>query len=311
MVRGSIAAAQPGAACSAQEISMTLRPGLAVLVALGLSAATLSAQTQFTLLAALTDPASGKPVETLTPADVQVTEDGVTATIVKVEPVVRSVKVQVLIDNGAGIGRNIVELRTGVRGLLERMPPDIETTLVTTSPQARFLVRATKNRDELLKGVDRLAPDNGTGRFTESLSEAAERANKDKDAFTVIITAGSTSGDARILESDMQQALDRINGKPMIVHVLLYAGEKSASGGITQVEVGERAAKMSGGRYEFINSMNRYSTLLPELGNEVAKQLTGNTRQFRLTVQRPQGKKGDLGKVSFTSSKTISGLWRE
>jgi len=290
---------------------MTLKPGLAVLVGLGLWAATLSAQTQFTLLAALTDPASGKPVETLTPTDVQVTEDGVAATIVKIEPVVRSVKVQVLIDNGAGIGRNIVELRTGVRGLLERMPPDIETTLVTTSPQARFLVRATKNRDELLKGVDRLAPDNGTGRFTESLSEAAERANKDKDAFTVIITAGSTSGDARILESDMQEALDRINGKPMIVHVLLYAGEKSASGGITQVEVGERAAKLSGGRYEFINSMNRYTTLLPELGSEVAKQLTGNTRQFRLTMQRPQGKKGDLGKVSFTSSKTISGLWRE
>jgi hypothetical protein len=191
------------------------------------------------------------------------------------------------------------------------MPPDIEITLVTTSPQARFLVRATKNRDELLKGVDRLAPDNGSGRFTESLSEAAERANKDKDAFTVIITAGSTSGDARILESEMQQALDRINGKPMIVHVLLYAGEKSASGGITQVEVGERAAKMSGGRYEFINSMSRYSTLLPELGSEVAKQLTGNTRQFRLTVQRPQDKKGDLGKVSVTSAKTISGLWRE
>ena len=291
---------------------MTLRPVLAVLVALGLSAAALGAQTQFTLLVAMTDSASGKPVETLTPADVQVTEDGVAGTIVKIEPVVRSVKVQVLIDNGVGIGRNIVELKTGVRGLLERIPPDIETTVVTTSPQARYLVRPTKNRDELLKGVDRLAPDNGSGRFTESLSEAAERANKEKDTFTVIIVAGSTSGDARILDSDMQQALDRINGKPMIVHVLLYAGEKSSSGGITQVEVGERAAKMSGGRYEFINSMNRYSTLLPELGSEVAKQLTGNTKQFRLTVQRPQGKKGDLGKVSvISSSKTISGLWRD
>jgi hypothetical protein len=183
MLRGGVAAAQPGAACpAAQEISMTLRPVVAVLVALGLSAAAVGAQTQFTLLAALTDPASGKPVETLTPADVQVTEDGVAGTNVKIEPVVRSVKVQVLIDNGAGMGRNIVELRTGVRGLLERIPPDIETTLVTTSPQARFLVRATKNRDELLKGVDRLAPDNGTGRFTESLSEAAERAKARKAA---------------------------------------------------------------------------------------------------------------------------------
>ena len=69
---------------------------------------------------------------------------------------------------------------------------------------------------------------------------------------------------------------------------------------------------MTGGRYEFINSMTRYSTLMPELGAEVAKQLTGNTRQFRITVQRPDGKRGELGKVSISStSKTLSGLWRE
>ena len=134
---------------------MTLRP-LPVLITVALSGVALSAQAQFTLLASFVEPGSGNPVETLTPADVQVTEDGLTATVVKVEPVVRSVKVQVLIDNGVGIGRNIVELRNGVRRLLEALPPDTDTTLVTTAPQARFLVRATKNRDELLKGVDRL-----------------------------------------------------------------------------------------------------------------------------------------------------------
>jgi hypothetical protein len=291
---------------------MALRRFLPALVTIGLSGAALGAQAQFTLLAAVVDPASGNPVETLAPADVRVTEDGLAAKVVNVEPIIRSVKVQLLIDNGIGMGRNIVELRTGVRRLLEGLPPDIETTVVTTSPQPRFLVRATKNREELLKGVDRLAPDSGTGRFTESLDEAAERANKDRDAFTVIIAAGSTSGDGRIDESEMQRALDRVRGKPMIVHVLLYAGERSASGGAAQVDVGERAAQMTGGRYEFINSMNRYATLLPDLGAEVAKQLTGNTRQFRVTVQRPEGKKGDLGKVSISvPSKTISGLWRE
>ena len=291
---------------------MTLRAILPVLVAVVLSGTALGAQEQFTLLASFVERGSGNPVETLTPADVSVTEDGLTATVVKVEPVVRSVKVQVLIDNGAGVGRNIVELRNGVRRLLEELPPDIDTTLVTTSPNPRFLVRATKNRDDLLKGIDRLAPDSGAGRFTESLAEAAERANKDRDAFNVIIAAGTTSGDARILDGEMQRALEQIGGKPMIVHVLLYAGERSASGGTAQVEVGERAAQMTGGRYEFINSMNRYSTLLPELGTEVAKQLTGGTRQFRVTVQRPDGKKGDLGKVSLgVGSKSVTNVWRE
>ena len=291
---------------------MTLRPIVPVLVTVALSSAAVGAQAQFTLLASFVDPASNNPVETLTNADLQVTEDGLAARVLTVEPVVRSVKVQVLIDNGAGIGRNIVELRNGVRRLVEALPPETDTVLVTTSPQPRFLVRATKNREELLKGVDRLAPDSGAGRFTESLAEAAERANKDKDAFTVIIAAGTTSGDARILDSDMREALDLIGRKPMIVHVLLYAGERSASGGVAQVEVGQRAAEMTGGRYEFINSMSRYSTLLPELGAEVAKQLTGNTRQFRVTVQRPDGKRGELGKISVTStSKKLSGLWRD
>ena len=82
--------------------------------------------------------------------------------------------------------------------------------------------------------------------------------------------------------------MENVGRKPMIVHVLLYAGERSTTGGVTQVEVGEHVARMTGGRYEFINAMTRYSTLLPELGGEVAKQLTGNTRQFRVTVQRPR-----------------------
>lgn len=278
---------------------MTFRQLFPTVVLIGLSIAAVHAQAQFTIVATVLDPATSKPVETLTPADVNVTEDGVTATIVKVEPIVQSVKVQVLVDNGAGIGRNIVELRNGLRSLLERLPPDVETTVVTTAPQPRFLVRATTNRDELLKGVDRLAPDSGSGRFIESLTEAAERANKSKDAFTVIIAAGTTSGDGNIIESAMQRALDQIRGKPMLVHVLLYAGERSASGGIAQVEVGELAAKMTGGRYEFINSMSRYATLMPELGAEVAKQLAGNTRQFRITARRPDGKKGDFGKVNI------------
>ena len=291
---------------------MTLGRVVSALVTLAFCSAALGAQAQLSLLATVVDRATGMPAETLAPADVRVTEDGMTASVVKVEPVTRSVKVQVLIDNGIGTGRNIVELRTGVRKLVEGLPPMVETTLVTTAPNPRFLVRATTNRDELLKGVDRLTPDTGTGSFVESLTEAAQRANKTKDSFTVIIAAGSTSGDARVLDNDMREALEQIQGKPMIVHVLIYAGERSASGGVAQVEVGERAAQMSGGRYEFINSMNRYITLLPELGAEVAKQLTGNTRQFRVTVQRPDGKKGDLGKVSISvTGKTVSSVWRE
>jgi hypothetical protein len=49
-----------------------------------------------------------------------------------VEAVVRQVKVQVLIDNGVGVGANsLSDFRTGVRNLIAALPPDIETTIMT------------------------------------------------------------------------------------------------------------------------------------------------------------------------------------
>ena len=280
---------------------MLFRRFVPVLVVLGLCAAGTRAQEQFTMLATVLDPEKGTPVESLTPADVRVTEDGQTAKVTKVEAVTRSVKVQVLIDNGVGIGPGLAELRRGVRTLLEGLPPDIETTVVTTAPQGRMLVRPTKNRDELLKGVDRLTPDSSTGRFTESLGEAVDRANKDKDTFTVIIAAGTTSGDGQVMASAQNRIVQNLRGRPILIHVLMYSGERSASGGDAQIQLGEMVTKLTGGRYEFINAMQRYATLLPELGADVAKQTTGGTKQFRITAQRPDGKKGDFGKLGMSA----------
>jgi hypothetical protein len=280
---------------------MLLRRYFAAVCFVGLSVAGLAAQQQFALLATLLDPEKGAPPETVAPAAIHVTEDGAEAKVVKVDVAVRTVKVQVLIDNGVGIGQNLTEVRNGVRGLIEAIPPDVETTLVTTSPQPRFLVKATKSREELLKGVDRLTLDSGTGRFTESLTEAAERANKDKDAFTIFIAAGTTSGDRDIRDAHTKRLLEQIQGKPMIVHVVMFSGERSATGGDIQIEVGQVVTKMTGGRYENINNISRYATLLPEFGAEVKKQGAGTTRMFRITVQRPDGKKGPLGKIGVSA----------
>jgi hypothetical protein len=204
---------------------------VSLVVLVGLFAIGLRAQQQFTLLATIIDPQKGAPAETVTPADIRITEDGADAKVVKVDTVVRTVKVQILIDNGVGIGQNLTEVRNGVRGLIQALPADVETTLVTTAPQPRFLVKPTKSREELLKGVDRLTLDSGAGQFTESLIEAAERANKDKDAFSIFIAAGTTSGDRDIRESHTKELMERTAGKPMIVHVVIFSGERSAKAG--------------------------------------------------------------------------------
>lgn len=259
------------------------------------------AQQQISLLATVTDPGTNAPAETLDPADVRVSEDGAPLKVIRVEAVNRVVKVQVMVDNGIGIGaESLADLRKGLRGLLEALPPGVETTVITTAPQPRTLVRPTTDLAALLKGVDALAPDRGAGRFTEGLGEAAQRAQKEKeDTFTVLIAAGTTSGDANVLDRDVQRLFERLQGQPVIVHVLLYSGSsgRSATGGQLQTEVGLAVTKMTGGRYEYINTMSRYITLMPELGAEVAKQTVGQAKQFRIVAER--AKSGDTGRLSL------------
>jgi hypothetical protein len=282
----------------------------ATTVAVCLATSGVLAQRQLSLLATITDP-SGAEVTAVEAKDVRVTENGEPATVLKVEPVDRSPKVQVLIDNGIGMPpESIGDLRNGVRGLLEALPPDIEVTVVTTAPQPRFLVRPTTDRKTILDTVNRLAPDSGAGRFVESLFEATQRIERDKqqDAAYTIVTIGTTSGDSNVRERDVNQTMERLAKYRPVVHVaMLSQVGRSASGGVIQAEVGQAAAQSTGGRYENLAVPNRLATLLPEIGAQLGKTLGTGSRQFRFTVDRPGGASGDLGKMALgVSGKVVA-----
>jgi len=283
-----------------------MRLSLLVLLALVLPAGIveLEAQQELSLLASIVDPATGAAPESIDPAGVRVTEDGEAGTVVRIEPINRVVKVQLLIDNGSGIGtENLGLLRRGLRGLIEALPPGMEATLVTTAPQPRTVVRPTTDREALLRAADQLPPDSGPGRFVEAISEAAQRAERERDeAFTVIIVAAATAGDLNVRESDIRRLFERVQGHPVMVHVLLYAGRisRSASGGEVQTDVGLALTEMTQGRFETINTMTRHAELMAEMGADVARQAAGQSRQFRIVARRPDGKSGDLGGLSMS-----------
>ena len=272
----------------------------AIALAVCLTATALHAQRQLTLLATVTDPGGGE-IATVSPAEVKFSENDTDGKILSVEPVNTVPKVQILVDNGIGTGgESLSDVRNGVRGLLEALPPGIEITLVTTAPQPRFLERATTDREKLLEAVDRLTPDTGAGRFAESLNEATGRIDKDKNGRYTIITLGSTSGDTEVRERDVQQTIQRVSQRGTTVHVvILTSTRRTASGGILQAELGQMLAANSGGRFEQVNAGSRVATLLPEIGAQVAKTIGGSSRQFRIVVERPNGASGDLGKLSL------------
>jgi hypothetical protein len=261
-----------------------------------------SAQRQLQLYATIVD-GSGASPSSLNPEDVRVQENGVELKILKVEPIEWKTKVQILLDNGSGIGSsNLNQLRSGLKGLLEALPPGLETTLVTTAPQPRFLVRATTDRQQLLAGIDRLAPDSTVGRFVESLGEALQRFARDEsDFFGVIVSLGSTAGDNRVLDRDINQIFERAQKRPTTVHVVMVTASPGsvASGGVVQTEVGMQIAKMTNGRYESIAAVSRIATLLPEIGAQIAKGNQGASKQFKITAERVGGKSNEPSKISM------------
>jgi hypothetical protein len=277
-----------------------------VLAALGailcVPATPLPAQQQFQVYATIVD-ASGGPASIVQPADIRLMENGVEAKVLKVEASSLPVKVQLLVDNGAGLGaENFVHLRNGVNGLVDALPDGVELTLVATAPQPRFLVRPTSDRAAIAKGMALLSPDRSVGRFVESLYEATERIEGDKsDHVDVIVSFATTAGDTIVRDRDVERVTQRLQLRPTTVHVVLLSllGASSASGGRNQTDIGIGVTAMTGGRFESIAAPNRLATLLPEIGSQIAKAHEGQTRQFKITAERPSGASGELSQVSL------------
>jgi hypothetical protein len=190
-------------------------------------------------------------------------------------------------------------LTNGVRGLLDALPAGTEVTIVSTAPQPRFLVRATTDREAILKGLGLITPDRGSGRFVESLKEATQRIERDKsDFFPVIVAAATSAGDRDVRDSDVEQVMGRLEQRPTTVHVVMLSGQTQAAGG-NQIDVGLAVSKYTQGTYENINAPTRLATLLPELGALIAKTHEAQRRRFQITLARPASATGDLGQISM------------
>jgi hypothetical protein len=276
---------------------------LAALVVWCLAAGEVDAQRQFQIYASIVDDTGG-PATSVQPTEVRVLENGVEAKILSVEKVNIPIKLQVLVDNGVGLGsENIAHLRNGVRGLMETLPSDMEVTLVVTAGQPRFLVRPTRDRAVILKGVDLLGPDGAAGRFVDALSDAATRIERDKgDYVAVIVAFATTAGDLNVLERDVERLVRRFREHPTTVHVVLLSLKPTATiGGQNQTNVGIGLAEITRGRFENIAAPSRIATLLPELGLEIAKAHELQRQQFKITVERPAGASGDVSKVTIAA----------
>ena len=248
----------------------------------------------------------GVPVMGLGPDAFKVLEDQMPAKTVKVEPIDWPMKLTVLVDNGLGSGAYLAELRSGLRNFFNEIPDEVELSLLTLAPQPRWVVRPTTELEKLIKGVDLVAPDGATAKFFDGLSEAAGRFDKEKGRyFPVIVMVASDVGN---LDAPFERDLTRLNQRTLdnaiTVHfVLLAAGMQRTVLGVAgnvQTQVGLGITELSGGRYENINSPSRLVTLLPEIGQQIAKSHFKQSHQYRVTYEPPRNLKNEQAAVSVS-----------
>lgn len=281
-------------------------------VALLLTASAASAQPQIDVFASVVDSA-GAPVSGLQPADLRVTEGDTDLKIVKIEPVNGwPMKLQVLLDNGAGLGsENLIHLRNGLRNLLGALPAGVEVAVVTTAPQPRMLLRPTTDREAYLKAPDLVVPDTGVGRFVDAMKEALQRIEKDKsNHFPMIVVLATGAGDGNFMERDVKQIQQRILARPLTVHaVVISLPGRTAGQGVIQGELGIWATKVTGGRFETIAAVSRVATLLEEFGVAAAQSHKKQSAQFRITAERSNAS-APVGGISAAvrNGLTLAGL---
>ena len=266
---------------------------------------TVRAQQPFRFFASVVD-ANGAPVSGLTAGDFTVTENGLDGKVLNVEPIDWPVRVTILVDNGLGTSRLLTPVRSGLKGLLKALPDGIEISLMTTAPQPRVIRRPMKDREALLEGVDRIAPDDGAAMFVQALVEEADRFYAEKgNYFPVVIAFGSTGPDgSSARERDAQRMLTRFTQRAGTVHVVMLTSTTKSGrytgGGANQTSVAMAVTEATGGRYDNIAAESRIATVLPEIGEQVARSHALQSRQYRITVQRPPRASGPFSGVVAT-----------
>jgi hypothetical protein len=282
-----------------RPVSTCLAAGLLVVS----SAIVLGQPAQFQFALSVLD-ASGTPVTDLTIEEIVYAENGQQGTVQKIEPFPIPLKLTISVDNGSESVDAFSHYRSGLTGLIQALPSDVEVTLISASPQPRKVVRRTANRQEILRGINGFAPErDDRPRFTDVLVEFAQeldremRASSARPYIPVLLMVSTTANEQTSYSvPEIERALKTLGGRRAKVFVAITstrAGPVAAGAEIDtnrQAIIGIPATKITGGKYEALAISSRLATLLPEWGKEFALWHTRHNNQLRVTVQRP----GDL-----------------
>jgi hypothetical protein len=302
----------------------TLRARAASLLSLVLVAASVAlfGQEQFAIYVFAVDRA-GAPVLELNTSDLAIREDVGPSNVVSVRRYGWPLKVTVLVDNGPRTSDALVHYRTGLKKFFGGLPPDIPVSLIATAPNPRWLIRDTKDRLQIDKGLGLITPDEGLGRFSDALVEYAERLDEEFGRVSteqlppylpVLVSIATTNQDGSEVrrDSNIKMVTSLIKYRVWTNMIMVSPGRSSNEpGGLPIVEDGEgqnaqiakTVQEVTRGRYFPMTASGTSalsSTILPELAQQVALRYIKQMAQHRVVLERAEGAKGPMKNFALT-----------
>ena len=264
------------------------------------------AQGPITLYVSAID-ATGAAVSDLKPEEFSYKESGSAGKIVSMEKFSLPVKLTIAVDNGPGTDLALGHYRTGLTGLVKELPQDVEVTLITMAPQPRMAVKPTTNRDDILRGINRFAPEGESARFTDTIVEFSQRMEKDlKDAkekvlpySPILLIVATTAAEASSYQMPaIEKAMGVIANNRARVMIAMTTTKVGSTEAVEDMNSGRQAligiplVKGTRGRYEALAQSSRLATLLPEYGKNIGDTHRRQVAQVKVTIERPAGATG-------------------
>ncbi len=199
------------------------RVGVCVLSAvLVISGSVLPAAAQIrqrTLLVTAVEKSGGEPVETLTPGDVVVREDGVAREILRVSRATDAVLLVLIVDNSQAARRAIQEMRLALTTFVDTFGGTHEMAVIGIADRPTVLSGPTTSKAQLTRAVDRVFAQPGAGAYLlEAVLEQAKAIQKREIGRAAIIVI--TSQGAEFSDRPPQTVMDAIGASGATFHAV-------------------------------------------------------------------------------------------
>jgi hypothetical protein len=266
---------------------MTHLPVRRLLVAsLGVLAlsATLAAQaTERVLYVTALDAKTKAPVETLTPEDLRITEDGRGREILRVTPASSPMPIAIVVDNQQAAQATIADLRRALSSFVREVAGLGPVALISVADRPTILQDYTTDVDRITKATERVfaQPDSGATMLDAivEVSKGLKRREEDRAAIVLVsmeLTEFSTLHFAQVLDG-LKEGGAMMSG----VVLLNQRGSNQTDAARNRAVVLDRGIRESGGtRVDVLTSIG-----YPQALSQIAAALK---HQHRVVYARPQ-----------------------